>query len=394
MSESLEGTPLSAAHIGVDGNTRAKKLLGLDGATPLELDPALAVAASGRITVAAVPNVGTNVVISDGLRTVTFPFFNNAGSGNVNIKVDVGGGPSVKTVATRLADAIRRYLNIKVTQAAGVLTLVNKRKGTFGNAAITSSSTGLLVSGMSGGVGSARLEPVNNGGVQIAMLSMGQHVTLADTFTIGSDVYEFQAAAGSLAADGHIAVLRGADAAADRANAIAAINGTDTDNSHASIFQTDGETPALSRGTEHFFADEVGTSIRIRSAAAVGSQEIVGSLKSVTLAESLTHASNVWDVGNVDLNTLGGSAPMAAGGAIVSRTITAAMVTAGAVRFAFPFPVVHCIVQVRTAAGLLRGPMATDAVSIDNGDVKITVTSTDASDIDATDIVTVLAFPG
>ena len=231
------------------------------------------------------------------------------------------------------------------------------------------------------------------GGVQCSEMPISNQPTAGDTFTIGADVYEWRASGGSLSNDARIAVeISAVNAAGSLANAVAAINAADSGNEHATIFKSDGETPAKSCGTEPYKADAIGTSLRIRSASAAGGT-VQGSTHSALLAENMTHATSVWKTGNVNMDTLGGRAASHHAGGCVSKSINAGMVTAGFVRFAFPFTVGAFIVQVRTAAGLLRGPMATDAASIDNGDVKITITSSDASDIDVTDVVTVIAFP-
>lgn len=235
------------------------------------------------------------------------------------------------------------------------------------------------------------LAAIGPGAVPVAMLVMSSQPTAADTVTIGADVYEFLAAGGDTAAETNIAVLIGGSAGITQQNLIDAINAVNATNEHATIFNGDGSTPAVANGTENVVADAISTSIRIRSADEPGGT-VVAADPSIVLAESITAAADVWDVGAVNLNTLGGAATAAETAACSQMAITAAMVTAGSVRFGFPFTVTRFMAQVRTAAGVLRAPV-TDSFAIANGDVKLTLTSSDASDVDATDIVTVIAWP-
>lgn len=363
-----------------------------DNLDPLVATPARATG-SITLTANALFEFNKEIVVGDGVRTLTIPYVSLGGTENKGYTLDVGGVATLESVGARLQAIIETYLNIKVTRTVGALTLENRRDGVGGNVTITTTLVNATVAGMTGGVGPDPFEPATPGSVTVFTMPFAQQPTTGDSVTIGVDKYEFVTAGGQVADDGNIGVAIGASAAETLTNWINAINAVNEDNEHANLLMGDGTTPALANGTESFRADAVGTTLRVRSAAAPGSTEIVGSAASVTLAENLTHATLVWNEGNVNVNTLGGSYPSSLGGAMQAKAITAAMVTAGEVRFAFPFRVGAFQAQIRTATNLLRDAPVTDTFELDNGDVLLTLTSTDASDVDAGDIVTVFAFP-
>lgn len=199
------------------------------------------------------------------------------------------------------------------------------------------------------------------GGCATATLAMPNQPIATNTITIGADIYEF---------DGvgvNINVVIGAAAADTRANLIAAIN---------------------TQGTEDVVADEIGTGVRIRSADAPGGNP-VGADPNILLAEAITDAADVWDVGNVNLNTLGGEVPAQAIGQS-TLAITADMITAGAVRIDFPFTVLGYILIGKTAAGVFANGGADDS-AIANGGVVVTLNG-GVGDYAATDVLTVIAW--
>lgn len=229
------------------------------------------------------------------------------------------------------------------------------------------------------------------GSVPVAILNLATNPTAGDTLTIGSDVYEFRAAAGSLANDGNIAVAIGAAVGDTQTNLINAINAVDANNLHPTVFKSDGVTPAKANGTMAIVADEpVANKIRIKYADEAGGTAIAGD-PSISLGEALTAAADIWEVGNVNLNTLAGRLAYQ-DQSVATLTITAAMVTATRVRIAFPFTVGHYMVQIRSSAGKLRNEaLSDDTFTIDNGDILIGLAGGAAPDIQATDTVTVIA---
>ncbi len=208
-----------------------------------------------------------------------------------------------------------------------------------------------------------------------------------DTVTVGSDVYEFASGSGDLSNDAYIGVELGADAEACLDNLIAAINAQDANNQHASIKQTDSTTPALANGTEAVRAVKIGTTaLQLESASEAGGQQKAMD-PSIVLGEGLTDASDVWDVGNVNLNTLAGKVPEQQF-ASATLAITSAMVTAGAVWVVPPFTPTTVLASVMTSAGVVKAIGGADKVEISGSYVKITLAGGGgASDINNTDVV-------
>ena len=235
----------------------------------------------------------------------------------------------------------------------------------------------------------AQTKAQDSGSIPSAAINIATDPSATNTLTIGADVYEFVTAAGSVASDTNIAVVRGAGAAAARTALIAAINATSSPNEHASIFLLDGLTPALANGTENLLADEVGTTVRIRSADAPGGS-VVAADPSIVLAEALTNAADIWNVGAVNLNTLAGKAAGILGHSVVSFPVTAAMITNG-VTVEFPFTPTHYQVQVRTSAGIMIGTTSADEFVRSANGIVCTFGAGTAPDAQATDIVTIVA---
>jgi len=230
------------------------------------------------------------------------------------------------------------------------------------------------------------------GSIPSAELILSNQPTDADTIDIGADTYEFIDSGVNLlvTADANIAVLIGGSAAATRANLIAAINATDGDNQHDSCLLTDGVTPAVANGTENLLADEVGNNVRIRYADAPGGSVTPGD-PSIVLAEAITHAADIWTVGNVNLNTLAGYAPGMHQEARTSVAVTAAMITNG-LDIEFPFTVGGFLVQIRTSAGVIQGTTGTDTFLASGTAVAVVFGGGGAPDIQATDVITIHAW--
>jgi len=222
--------------------------------------------------------------------------------------------------------------------------------------------------------------------------------TATDTVLIGaSDVYEFVAAAGSVAADTNIAVLRAGVAATDSAALIAAINGADADNKHPTIFLADGVTPALANGTENVVADLINTtSVRIRSADGPGGVPIApAAAADVDLActETMTPAGNIWDHANLNLS------PFRVAGSFMAMAeikILAAMITSGHVRIDFPFVVEGFMngmgFTTATGANVVTSGAGADLITIDNGGINIALGGGAAPDIVVSSTVTLVAW--
>ena len=175
--------------------------------------------------------------------------------------------------------------------------------------------------------------PVDEGGcATVALVLGGANPVDTDTLTIGADVYEIvdSGVDDDVSNDTYIAVAKGVDLTATAANLVAAINADDADNAHDSCFKTDSVTPALANGTENVLAVSTMQGgvrhIVIASADAPGGN-LTGADPSILLAEGLTDGLNIWNVGNVDLNTLGGHVKAQLKQLHQSITITTAMLT-------------------------------------------------------------------
>lgn len=118
--------------------------------------------------------------------------------------------------------------------------------------------------------------PEDTGHVAQACLFLATLPTDTNTVTIGSDVYEFEGVGAN------INVLKGANAAASRANLVIAIN---------------------TLGTELVVADQPttpATSVRIRPADRTGGTAQIGAGPSIAVSETLADASDVWNVANLN----------------------------------------------------------------------------------------------
>lgn len=234
------------------------------------------------------------------------------------------------------------------------------------------------------------LDDVEDAGVVASSrLVLSDQPTATDTIGIGSDTYEFVATGGNVADDAYIAVEIGGDAGETRDNLIAAINATDPDNEHPNINNVADDAPAKSNGTEAVVADEVGTSVRVRSADVAGGNALAAD-PSIVLAESITAAADIWITGDVNLNTLAGRAQRNSRATLAKVAITAAMITNG-LYIDLPFTPDRFTVQVQDSSGVVRGHGA-DAFVI-NGDVlEVTFNGGADPDIQATDTLLIQAW--
>lgn len=240
------------------------------------------------------------------------------------------------------------------------------------------------------------LDGLSWGSAQNAVLNFATNPTNGDTVTIGDDIYEFnlEATDDDISADTRIYVKIDTTVALTRALFVAAINADDPDNLHPTGDLSTG-LPAKANGTENVVARVISNTIQIRSADQPGGT-VTSSNESILLAQGLTHAADVWLTGDVNMNTLGGADPAPYGASIQCKTITADMI-ANTVRYSFPFAVTGFITQTRDATGALRMDddlgLTGDLFTIANGDVLVTFDGGAAPDIQADDVVCVVAFP-
>lgn len=286
------------------------------------------------------------------------------------------------------SQGVRNYTNgYVVTDNQTLFASLDALDAAFGGALSTLTTTAKTVVG---GINELDDEAKHQGSVAVARLLMANQPADGDTIGIGANTYSFTDTGVNTVVnnDAHIAVVIGGSAALTRANLIAAINGAGT--AGATVTLADAVTPALDDGTENLLADQVGTTVRIRSASAPGGT-VTAADPSIVLAESITDAADVWDVGAVNMNTLAGAAKALRLEATAVLTVTAAMITSK-VRVDFPFTVTGFLVQVRSSTGGLRTGVIGDLAAIDTGGLLLTFDGGAAPAIQATDVVTIHAW--
>jgi hypothetical protein len=215
---------------------------------------------------------------------------------------------------------------------------------------------------------------IQNGIVPAARLVFITDATDTDTITIGGHVFKFLTAL--VAANTFTQIKRGTSAAQTRADLVKAINGT------ASANVVQATTPFAKK----IVADVVGTSVRIRWAAARGGLPVAGVADSIALLEGLTPAASIWSA--ADLN-VSGKAPGSQNAMLGSVAITAQMVTNASFQVELPFTPTVVLAFVTSAAGVQRA--STDAVTISGNAINIALGGGASPAIQATDVVTILA---
>lgn len=177
----------------------------------------------------------------------------------------------------------------------------------------------------------------DSGTFAAARILLATTPTANDTITMGANVYEWQPNGGAVTDDAFIAVeIDGI--VNSQANLVAAVNATYNPDEHPNITNVATTAPALANGTENLFgeAQGPGQGVSIRSAVAPGGAEVSAN-PDVLLAENLTAAADVWDVGDVNLNTLGHLPAANRRHSRIGFTVTAAMITEGIRVLIFPF---------------------------------------------------------
>jgi len=211
-----------------------------------------------------------------------------------------------------------------------------------------------------GGIDDALGELVeNDGSVAVFQIIQSGIPVAAETITIGADIYEFDGVGANINV-----VIGAAEATLD--NLLAA---------------------AVASGTENLFWDKISaTVLRVRSADAPQGN-VIAADPNIAVVEAATNY--VIDCGAVNMNTLAGRIGGAVAEGKTTLTITAAMITAGIVRIAFPFTVNNFIVNARSATGAMLFDY-TDTFTIANGDVLITLNG-GVGDLANTDVITIIA---
>ena len=208
----------------------------------------------------------------------------------------------------------------------------------------------------------------NSGVIAMSSFAYTGQPSDTETLTIGADVYEFCTAAGSVASDTNIGVVIGGTARATYDNLVAAINASDADNAHATLFQTDDTTPAVANGTEDVLAVAVnggntatGT-IYLYAADATGGDKVEGAGPDIALSDTATNGGP-WRKTNLNL-TFGAGYDGATKQCHGKHAIVAANLTdTQPVLVPLPFAPQSWNVQVRSADGKLK-PNAYAAITV------------------------------
>lgn len=214
------------------------------------------------------------------------------------------------------------------------------------------------------------------GSIPSSRIAFSVNPTNTDPMAIGSTNIQFLTTL--VAATTYAQVKRGANAAATLANLIAYIN-NDTTNTN----WVEATTPP----TWTLYADApTATSLRVRLAAVRGGKPINGVSGSLALSATITGGASAWS--NANLNAYGvADTSQQDGEAVV--TITAGMITAGALYLEFPFPVRSFTAQAFSSAGVQRS--YSDVTAISGDAVVITLGGGASPNLQANDVLTVRA---
>jgi len=217
-------------------------------------------------------------------------------------------------------------------------------------------------------------------------LDLSTNPTATDTVTIGSDVYEFLAAAGTTAAAPNIGVEIKGSAALTFAEFLAAVNGSAAD-PHANILAFGGGA-APGVGTELVLASDFGSQVAgVCPADAVGGN-LLPSSPDIAFSDALTAAVN-W--ASTNLNLLGGFASVSKAASVIPVTVSAAHVTAGGIQWLAEFTPRALIWQATHTNGIQRLTQ-NDYVFTSGPMVQLTLAGGGAPDIQANDEVTIALF--
>lgn len=202
------------------------------------------------------------------------------------------------------------------------------------------------------------VEQMEGSAAVVALIQSDQPTTL-DTLTVGADVYEVDGVGGNI----NYALGGSAELTMDALLAA-----------------------AVASGTEDLYWDKLSaTQLRIRNADGPQGNILAGEQSIVLDASDMNNYD--FDAGDVNMNTLGGVAAAKTAVARVTRTLTAAEISATTFRMSFPFTPTGFHVTA-TSSGVPVAP-TTDAVAIVGDDVVFTSVGTDLS---SGDIVMVTAW--
>jgi hypothetical protein len=201
----------------------------------------------------------------------------------------------------------------------------------------------------------------SKGSVAVVTLTQSGQPIANETLAVGADTYEANGAGGNI----NFVIAGTAEGTLN--NLLAA---------------------AVASGTEDLYWDKLSaTQLRIRSASAPQGT-IIASDPSVAITEGLTNW--ISGVGNVNMNTLAGKAAGKQSMCATKLTITSAMITAGAVRIAFPFPPAVLQITVLTSTGAVKTGY-TDTFVVATNDVVVTLNGA-GGDLANTNVLHIVAY--
>lgn len=240
----------------------------------------------------------------------------------------------------------------------------------------------------------AILDDVDVGAPAISRILMATQPTDEDTITIGSNTYEFvdTGVDDDVSNDAYIAVDIGADAAAARTNLVAAINATDPDGAHDSLFQTDSTTPALANGTENVTAAAAGDAVFIHPASAPGDSAYQPEAPDLALSASLTTGED-WDIAN--LNAGWGYEPGSRKYLKAEVNITTAIIALGNATILAPdgMTVTHAaVLAAHNSSGVPLDNIGTDSIAVSGGVSAVLTLNGGGGDLANGDVVTVMLW--
>lgn len=216
--------------------------------------------------------------------------------------------------------------------------------------------------------------------------------THEDTFTYGGDTYQFidEGTSTQVTDDSYIAVTLGANVNDSRTSLLAAINNT-ADAEHATITLADGTTPAIGVGSEAVKGSVDGVAVVFASADEAGGTETAADPNKV-LAEGMTAANNIWDVGSVNVNTLSGQANAGKRSQPMVLTVNAGMVASGSQAFLVgrvPFTIGGFVAQVWASDARKS---VTDTFEISSDGKGILVTFAGGTHVAAGDVIRAIVW--
>ena len=176
-----------------------------------------------------------------------------------------------------------------------------------------------------------------------------------ETVVIGSDTYQFMAAAGAVTNDTYVAVTRTGTADTDYANLVTAINGQTDLNQHATITLIDAVTPAKANGTSNVLAvlDSGNNTVYIYDADAPGGTQVEAGSSSVALSDTATNGGP-WAPLNLNLSLASGAAVMTRAAHVRHTVVAGDLSATQPLLIPVPFDPVMYDIVVRDAQGAAR----------------------------------------